>query len=236
MLPSVFTGAIGPISESQPLPQAVTSLEAALVKRPMTLIALGPLTNIAMLLEKRPDLINRINGIIAVGGQRPGQVFKVGNTPILHFHDLNVRKDVDAFDIVLQSEIPMHLFPFEVGIQVVVTRSDLKTLELNGNLDHWIGQRSMGWLDFWENTLGAEGFSPFDTLTIAYLAAPHLFSCEAQSAKIVRRKGIFTTRDTLEITPLLAGGRMVSYCSQVSAIMKKAIADFVSNPDSINSL
>lgn len=230
-VPPVYGGATGPIRGGSVIPLAVNELETALTERPMTILALGPLTNIAMLLKKRPELAHRIEAIVAVAGQRPGQVFKVGSTPILHFHDLNVRKDSDAFDTVLRTGVSLHLIPFEVGRQATVTRADLDSLNANGNLDRWIGERSAAWLDFWEGTLGASGFSPFDTLAVAYLAAPQLFSCDAMPAKIIRRRGVFVVRDTLEVAPTITDGNVVTYCWGLSKVMRNSVTNFVSNPD-----
>lgn len=230
-LPPIFEGAGETVDEVSVIPQAVKQLEKSLSKHPMTILALGPLTNIALLLKKRPDLAGRIKRIIAVAGQRPGQIFKVGDTPIMHFHDLNVRKDVEAFDIVLHSEVPAHLIPFEVGIQAVVTQSDLMRLNDSGKLDQWVGNQSLEWLDFWVGTLGATGFSPFDTMAVAYLAEPKFFSCDTIRAKIVRRRGLFVVRDTLEVSHSFSDGNVVTYCSQVAMSMRSSMTNFVSNPD-----
>ena len=232
-LPPVYNGAREAISEGSVMPLAVNRLELALAHQSMTILALGPLTNIALLLKKRPDLASRIEKIVAVAGQRPDQVFKVGSTPIFHFHDMNFRKDVNAFDIVLRSGIPIHLIPFEVGVQAVVTRADLNALSTNGKLDLWIGERSVEWLSFWEDTLGAPGFSPFDTMAVAYLTAPQLFSCDTVSAIIVRRRGLFVVRDTLEVSQSITDGNEITYCSDVAMRLTNSITDFFSNPDSI---
>src|SRR5687767_1766905 len=50
-------------------------LEAALEGGPLTVVALGPLTNVAAVLDARPDLRPRVARIIAVMGRRPGHIF-----------------------------------------------------------------------------------------------------------------------------------------------------------------
>ncbi len=230
-VPPLHRGAAERIRNDFVIPAAVGALGSALSERPLTILALGPLTNIAMLLRNRPDLAPRIKAIVAVGGQRPGQVFKVGSTPILHFHDLNVRKDPDAFDIILRSGVSIHLIPFEVGRQAKVTRADLNFLENNGKLDQWIGQRSTSWLGFWEDTLGASGFSPFDTVAVVYLVEPRNLVCDAMPAKIIRRRGLFVIRDSLEVAPSIRGGTLVTYCWGLSTTMRDSITEFISNPN-----
>jgi len=196
----IYQGAGRPLKYVTDIPPAVTELESALSKGPLTILALGPLTNVAILMKHRPELIPRITAVVAVAGQRPGQVFRVGNSPILHFHDFTVRKDPDAVEIVLRSRVPLYLIPFEVGQQIVITRHDLHALEEHSSLDAWLSARSVPWLEFWEHTLGAQGFSPFDLLAVAFLVDPSQFTCQTIPARLVRRHGFFVVRDTLEVS------------------------------------
>lgn len=221
-VPPVTKGASRPIRKQKDVPSAVRKLAAALDDHRLTILALGPLTNIAILLRDYPELAARVDSIVAVAGQRPGQVFSVGSTPFLHLHDLNVRKDPDAFDTVLRSGIPLHLIPFEAAQQVVVTDRDLHTLKSYGTLDAWIASRSVPWLTFWEETFGAHGFHPFDALAVAYLLHPDQFTCRTTPAQIIRRHGLFVVRDTLEVAPSMASQSVVRYCSEVAMVIRES--------------
>lgn len=123
------------------------------------------------------------------------------------------------------------LGPFDLGRQAAVRRADLTVLNTRGKLDRWLGGRSAAWLDFWESTLGADGFAPFDTLAVAYLTQPRHFSCAVWPAKIVRRRGLFVVRDTLELGPTLGGGNLVTYCWGLAASLRNGLAEFLANPD-----
>ncbi len=221
-LPPLYEGAGRSIKQVTDIPPAVMELETALTESPVTILALGPLTNVAILLKHRPELIPRITAIVAVAGQRPGQVFRVGNTPILHFHDLNVRKDSDAVEIVLRAGVPLYLIPFEVSQQVVITRRHLRALEEQSSLDAWLSARSAPWLEFWEDTLGAQGFSPFDLLAVAFLVDPSQFTCQIIPARLVRRHGLFVVRDTLEVSSSFERDNIVHYCSDISSTVRRA--------------
>ena len=233
-LPSISQGASRRFSKQMQTPPAVWSLADALVDQRLTILALGPMTNIAILLRDFPNLVSRIDSIVAVAGQRPGQLFHVGNTSVLHLHDLNVRKDPDAFDLVLRTGIPLHLIPFEVAQQVIVTKTDLRTLEDLGSLDAWIASRSVPWLKFWEEVLGARGFYPFDALAVAYLLHPDQFTCQTIPAKLVRRHGLFVTRDTLEVSSSIESQEVVRYCSDVSMVIRESPITLLA-PESIAS-
>ncbi len=76
----------------------------------VTIIALGPVTNIAMLIEKHPEVKDKIEKIVFMGTSR-----NVGNpTPITTF---NVRVDPTAFDICINSGIDFY------GVSLNATRS-----------------------------------------------------------------------------------------------------------------
>ena len=54
---------------------AVTALRGALAEGPLTILTLGPLTNVAASLAGQPDLARNVAGIVAVMGRRPGHIF-----------------------------------------------------------------------------------------------------------------------------------------------------------------
>ncbi len=219
-LPPVSPGSGRPIRDQDELPPAVENLAAALTTHRLTILALGPLTNVALLLRHYPTLIPRIESIVAVAGQRPRQVFRVGKTPLLHLHDLNVRKDPNAVDFVLRSGIRLHLIPFEAASGVMITGKDLDALERRRVLDAWLTSRSRPWLSMWETLFGAGGFVPFDALAVTYLLAPEEFTCQEIPARLVRRHGLFAARDTLEVSSSFEDESLVRYCYEVSDLIR----------------
>lgn len=142
-LPLVTKGSSRPIRKQRDIPPAVQILTAVPADHRLTILTLGPLTNIAILLRDYPGLASHIDRIVAVAGQRPGQILYVGSTPFLHLHDFNVRKDPDAFDLVLRSGIHLHRIPSKAAQQVVITERDLNALKRQGALDAWIADRSV---------------------------------------------------------------------------------------------
>ncbi|RDI58854.1 nucleoside hydrolase [Microvirga subterranea] len=80
-------------------------------------LALGPLTNVAELVVKRPEVAQRIGRIIAMGGaiHEPGNV-----GPRAEF---NIATDPEAADIVFRSGVPVVLVPLDVTRRVRATRN-----------------------------------------------------------------------------------------------------------------
>ncbi|MEQ8248325.1 MAG: nucleoside hydrolase [Alphaproteobacteria bacterium] len=216
VMPPVFPGAGQAGKKSADVSAAVLGMAAALERQSLTLVALGPLTNIAALLTLRPDLTHRIDAIVAVAGQRPGQRFTVGRSKILHLHDFNVRKDAEAVATVLRSRISLHLVPFDAAKQITVAAKDLDKMTRRGGVDAWLAVQSRAWLSFWQDDLKADGFHPFDALAVSYVASLQNFDCQQFAVKRIDRRGLFVERDTLEFSDAIVGDKTARVCTVVS--------------------
>jgi inosine-uridine nucleoside N-ribohydrolase len=194
--------------------EASRELAQSLEREPLTILALGPLTNIATLLQTHPEMASQVSQIIAVAGKRPqpGLGFYPGKTSVLHLHDFNFRKDVEAFEIVLNSSIPVVLVPYEVASRVIIGSSDLDELSAK-DTTRWLARLSEEWLSFWVNDLKAEGFFPFDSLAVAYAIKSEDFLCEFIPAAIERKRSFFLeSRDDLIVSNKYVNKRTVKYC------------------------
>jgi pyrimidine-specific ribonucleoside hydrolase len=80
---------------------------------PVTLVALAPRTNIAMLLRTHPEVAARIERIVVTGG---AVVVDDGNAAM----DFNVWHDPDAAAVVLKSGLPMTAYGLDVFYEVTV--------------------------------------------------------------------------------------------------------------------
>jgi purine nucleosidase len=185
--PPVYRGAAGPGGEdgsAAPAP-AHLALQHALTQGPLTVVSLGPLTNVAAALRDRPDLQAQVARLVAVMGRRRGHLFHptegagggilFGHGPV--FRDFNVAQDPHAAAVVLGMQLPLTLIPYEVARDVSLTGRDLAQLEAHGGVAAWVASRAQGWLDFWATEIGRRGFYPFDLLAGAYVLAPPLFDC-----------------------------------------------------------
>lgn len=164
---------------------ATEALASALAGRRLTLLALGPVTNIATVLARRPDLARNVDRIVMVAGKRPGRLFHPGRHWWFHFGDFNVASDVAATRAVLAAGVPLTLVPFELAIQVAVTDTDLDRLRAGSRLARWLVEMSGPWLSFWQSGLMEKrGFSPFDALAVGYAARPASFECRDLRARM----------------------------------------------------
>jgi inosine-uridine nucleoside N-ribohydrolase len=107
----------------QPSPASAADLILQLAREnpdEVTLIAIGPLTNLARALEKNPRAMNRLRDLVIMGGA----VRTAGNvTPHAEF---NFYVDPLAARIVLDSGLPITLVPLDATHQVPLTPEDME--------------------------------------------------------------------------------------------------------------
>lgn len=178
-----WAGADGPDRLGEPT-AATQALMNALDQAPATILALGPVTNVASVLLLRPELRNRIQEIVVVAGRHPGAHFMVGTngTPL---RDLNFELDAPAMQVLLDSGVLLTLAPFEISSKVTLTSEHLARLESGGAAARWLAPAVRDWLDRWQRDFGATGFHPFDTLAVAYLTSRNWLTCEDLPSQIV---------------------------------------------------
>lgn len=153
---------------------AVEFLIDALRREPagtVTLVPIGPLTNIALALQRAPDIADRVAEIVLMGGA----YFEVGNiTPAAEF---NIYVDPEAAALVFASGIPLTVMPLDVTHKALTTRPRVDAFRALGTET---GRMVAAWTDFFERfdkeKYGSEGAPLHDPCTIAYLLKPELFS------------------------------------------------------------
>jgi inosine-uridine nucleoside N-ribohydrolase len=119
--PLEFQGAFGiPINLAPGQPSALDALAATVRQNPgrITILALGPMTNVAMLLRLHPDLEEKIQRIVFMGGN----VHVGGNASAAA--EFNFWFDPEAAQVVLRSRIPEKvMFPLDICNRAVLTKS-----------------------------------------------------------------------------------------------------------------
>ncbi|RRD93606.1 nucleoside hydrolase [Clostridiales bacterium COT073_COT-073] len=156
--------------------------------RPVTLVPLGPLTNIALLLQSYPEIKSKIEEICLMGGG-----IHVGN--LTAAAEFNIYVDPEAAAIVFESGIPIIMAGLDVTHQAIMTLPEMEKLKGQGKVADFVYQM----LVFYEKAgrrFGFEGAVMHDPCAIGYLLAPELFSGK-EYAVVVETKGEWTSGMTL---------------------------------------
>ena len=149
---------------------AVDFIAQQLSSRPgeITVVALGPLTNLARLLERHPDDLAKAHCIVVMGGavNTPGNV-----TPKAEF---NFHSDPVAADKVLSSGLAITLADLAACRQVAIDRQQTLRLTANNNP---IGQLALRVVQNWfRRAPNRQKFEFYDPLAVALALEPGLAS------------------------------------------------------------
>lgn len=198
---------------------ASEALAAALKKRNVTYIALGPLTNLATFLELHPGGAKRIERVIFLGGQMQGTSLAFGPSRSFRIHDANVFKDPAATKRVLGSNIPLTLVPIATAAQLRIDGTDLRKLERSSDAGNYLSRQSRIWLWFWTHFVKTEGGPIFDALAIVPAARPELVTIKERYAEM-------DGAGNLVVTPRRTkGARPVRYCAGFAPETKRAVME-----------
>lgn len=154
-------------------------------QEPITIIAIGPLTNIAMLLKMYPETKAKMKEIIFMGGS-----LTRGNSGVMS--EYNIDFDPEAAKIVFDSGVPIVMVGLDLGLKALILLEDsMKIKEMNkvGEMFYHLFKRYRG---------GSmqTGLTMYDSTAIAYLLRPDLFEV-VEAFMDVELNGRYTTGATI---------------------------------------
>ncbi len=122
-------GAVFPEPNLKPVTEPAAEFIRHIVRKypnEVTLITIGPLTNVATALNADPELAGMIKSLVMMGGSLSG-----GNiTPAAEF---NIYVDPEAARIVFQSGIPITMVGLDVTRKTALTEAHVRQLEAGQN-------------------------------------------------------------------------------------------------------
>ncbi|POT58341.1 nucleoside hydrolase [Citrobacter amalonaticus] len=132
----------------------------------ITLVATGPLTNVAIALQLYPQIVHAVKNIVVMGG-----VFNVPG----YLKDTNFGLDPEAAHAVLTSGAPVTLVPMDVTTKTQMLHADLDRLAAAENeLSRYLEQTLRPWITYSMQTRNLPGCWIHDVLTVAWLLDPSL--------------------------------------------------------------
>jgi pyrimidine-specific ribonucleoside hydrolase len=207
--------------------EASDALADALSKQMFTIVALGPLTNIGVVLRNHPRSAANIARVVIVAGRKHGQRFLTGWANRAH-PDFNFEQDPASMQWLLDSKAEIVLIPFELSSKLWITESDLFAFRNAGKATRYLVGPSENWLNFWKTNFGVNAFNPFDAVAVEYVVRPDLFECESRKAEIKTLPDDAFEKEGEAMKPYLISnpligrkGRPVTYCSMMNETLKE---------------
>jgi pyrimidine-specific ribonucleoside hydrolase len=181
-----------PEPAQKPVSQSGVELMAQILnesQEPVTIIASGPLTDVAILLMSHPELKNKIERISFMGGG----ILSGNWTPAAEF---NILIDPEAAYTVMHAGIPLVMLPLDTTEKAYVTPADFGRIKDVGNPVSLIVAE---WLQFFykfHQTLGYPGAPLHDPCAVGYLLNPEIFVTKDMYVD-VERGGKYTRGATI---------------------------------------
>ncbi len=139
----------------------------------VTLVAVAPLTNVAIALRKEPRIIQAVREVIIMGGALRAD----GNTTSLA--EFNFYVDPHAAHIVLESGMPITLLPWDITQHIILTQADVdRLLRISSPITRFIADATRFYIEFHLAAFGYAGCSINDPAALALAFLPDLARTE----------------------------------------------------------
>jgi purine nucleosidase len=139
----------------------------------ITLVAVGPLTNLALAVRLEPRIAEAVREVVIMGGAAtvPGNVSPVA--------EANIANDPEAAWIVFHAGWPLAMVGLDVTLQAIITPDDIREIEAAGHPDGaFIRAISAHYGDHYARRTGKVGFPMHDSAAVLYAIDPGYFRTE----------------------------------------------------------
>jgi pyrimidine-specific ribonucleoside hydrolase len=169
-----------PAPEARPVDRpAVDFLADQLLaaSEPVTVLAVGPLTNIGLLLALRCEAAKQIGRLVLMGG-----AIREGNmTPSAEF---NIWIDPEAAHRVFTAGLHVTMVGLDVTNRCVLTHADAERLRASGPIGRAAAELLDSYLGYYEEAYAHGGAPVHDALSVAYVLQPDLLTLEQRQVEI----------------------------------------------------
>jgi inosine-uridine nucleoside N-ribohydrolase len=160
-------------------PEAASHVLVDLVNRypgEVTVLAIGPLTNIATAILLDPAWPTKVKRVVWMGG-----AFELPDL----LQELNAAYDPEASHLVLTSEAPLLVVPLDVSLQTHMHLDEVQRLEAHGTpLSAYLAATVRPWVTWLARRFGREGCPLHDPLAMAAVLDPEILQTRSRAADI----------------------------------------------------
>ncbi len=152
---------------AQPVAEHAVDFLAEVIDGGTVLVPTAPLTNLALLLERHPEVRGRIEHIVWMGGA-------IGEGNVTPAAEFNAFVDPEAAAVVFASGIPITMIGLDVTHQALFTRAHAERLREAGRAGRFVAELSDFFQRFHERSYGFEGSPIHDAMAVAHVIDPTL--------------------------------------------------------------
>ena len=140
----------------------------------ITIVAIGPLTNLALALRAAPDIAGLVAGVTIMGG-----AFTAGN--VTPFAEANIHNDPEAAAEVLAASWPVTLVPLDATMSCVLTNADARDLAEQSQAGRFAHDVTRGYAKAYARL---DGCVLHDVAALVSLTRPELFETRADPVMV----------------------------------------------------
>jgi len=181
-----------PEPSARPVDTHAADFLAELIEPESVLVPMAPLTNIALLLERHPNVRERIDRIVWMGG-----AIAEGNiTPAAEF---NAFVDPEAAAAVFASGIAITMIGLDVTHKALFTRAHAEQLREAGRAGRFVAELSDFFQRFHERSYGFEGSPIHDAMAVAHVIDPTLVTTRHVNVAVETRSELCDGRTVVDL-------------------------------------
>ncbi len=177
----------------------------------ISLVAVGPLTNLALAVSLEPRIAQAVRQVVIMGGSaaRPGNVTAVA--------EANIHNDSAAARIVFDAEWPLSMVGLDVTCASIMSPEYLRALSKMGNrATDFIARIVPFYLDF-HRSRGENGIYVHDSSAIAYAIDSSLFKVKTMPVYVCVEEGKVDGQTIPDWSVTWSGSSKVNVCLEVDS-------------------
>lgn len=182
----------------------------------VTIVAIGPMTDVACVVLNFPELVDRVDRVVALIGNLSGDPAEVNGSIA---GDFNYSMDPRAANLVLESDIAFTAISMNLAASALFPLSDIYDMaESSDPRGQYFGRASTPYAEHYEQTVGPE--KPiWDAVAVWHLIEPS--SQECASMGVVENSGapgVYSDADTgLWFSGDADAGRQITVCTEFTS-------------------
>ena len=178
--------------------------------KPVTLIATGPLTNVALLLINHPDSYKYIEKIVLMGG-----AMGIGNTGAVA--EFNIQVDPEAASYVFESHlVPIYMVPLEITHQALVTSDVLNSIDRHkSNLSKILVELLLFFKTTYKDVFFMDQPPLHDPCAVAFVIDPSIFECRLMRVDVETSSNLSYGQTVCDVYKMSTKKKNVHVCTKM---------------------